>query len=119
MAIRKIKIKIFNTEQELKDFVPFNKANSTILRKKKICFAHSSEGIFAVADKCPHHGASLSGGWCSQRNSIVCPLHRYDFDLRTGKGLSGISDCIETYPITITSEGVFLEMTEGWSFWGK
>jgi nitrite reductase/ring-hydroxylating ferredoxin subunit len=117
MARRKIRVKIFENQEELENNVPLKRANSMRVRGKNICLARSAEGIFAVQDKCPHNGASLSHGWVSDRNSIVCPLHRYDFDLKTGRGLSGIADCLETYPIIITDKGVFLEIEEGFSFW--
>lgn len=117
MARRTVRIKIFKTKEELENNVPLMRTLQMRVRNKNICIAHSREGIFAVSDKCPHNGASLSLGWVSERCSVVCPIHRYDFDLKTGRGLSGIADCLDTYPIVINEAGVFLEMTEGFSFW--
>lgn len=114
-------IKIFENETELKNYVAFLKVNTIIVEGKKICLAHTSKGIFAIQEKCPHNGASLQFGFCNDKdNSIVCPLHRYHFSLETGRALSGIADAGRTYPIKITEQGVLLgikEFTWSWKFW--
>ncbi len=40
----------------------------------------------AIEDACNHAGASLTAGDCStmRPHCVVCPLHGYVFDLRTG-----------------------------------
>lgn len=48
-----------------------------------ILLAHTSDGIVAVDDRCPHMSAPLSLG--SLEGCVVaCPLHEGRFDLRTG-----------------------------------
>lgn len=114
-------IKIFETETELHNFVPLNKLNTLIIEGRKICLAHTSKGVFAIQDKCPHNGASLSFGYCNNAdNSIVCPLHRYHFSLETGRALSGIADAGRVYPIESDEKGVYLGIKEyrfDWKFW--
>lgn len=80
--------------------------------KKKICLAHTSEGFFAVNDKCPHNGASLGNGFCTAEGSVVCPVHRYHFDLKSGRAKSGLGDVVETYPIEIRDDGVYIGFKE-------
>ena len=49
-----------------------------------VLFAHTSNGIVAVDDRCPHMAAPLSIG--SLDDCIVnCPLHDGRFDLATGE----------------------------------
>ena len=79
---------------------------------KTICIAHTEEGLFALDDKCPHNGASLSNGKCTTNNAVVCPVHRYQFDLKTGRAKSGLGDVAITYPIKHTEEGVFVGISE-------
>lgn len=104
--------RIFPSESAAKQQVPAGRAATISVVGKKICIAHSKEGLFAVNDRCPHNGASLGRGYCSEENSIVCPLHRYHFDLRTGRARSGIADVVETYPLDIREDGVFIGLTE-------
>ena len=84
------------------------------LKGEKICVTRTDQGFFAVQDKCPHNGASLSKGFCSKQNEIVCPLHRYSFDLKSGKATSGSGFALKTYPIEIKSNGVFIGIKARW-----
>lgn len=111
-------IKIFESRTELESCVPLKRAWQVEADRKSICIVHASDGFYAVQDKCPHNGASLSRGYCSDVNSIVCPLHRYHFDLKTGRALSGIGDRLVTYPLKIEDNGVYLGIEDrGWSWW--
>jgi 3-phenylpropionate/trans-cinnamate dioxygenase ferredoxin subunit len=83
--------------------------------RKKICLARTAEGFFAVDDKCPHNGASLGNGYCTE-NSVVCPLHRYHFDLKTGRAKSGLGDVVRAYPLQAREDGLFIGFEEtSWS----
>ena len=104
--------RIFPSEAAAKAQVPLSRAVTLRVVGKKICIAHTKEGLFAVNDSCPHNGASLGHGWCTEENSIVCPVHRYHFDLRTGRAKSGISDVVRTYPLDVREDGVYIGFEE-------
>ena len=109
--------KVFESAELAKRRIPFNKAETVTVKGKKICIAHTREGLFAVNDKCPHNGASLGMGQCTEENSIVCPVHRYHFDLKTGRAKSGIGDVADTYPLEIREDGVYIGFQErNWKF---
>lgn len=74
-----------------------------------ICRTDEDE-IVALHDRCPHAGKRLSDGWCEQ-GRVICPYHRYSFDLKTGMG-SGTG--VDTYEVVETEEGLFLSIP-GWS----
>ncbi|MGZ3863838.1 MAG: Rieske (2Fe-2S) protein [Bacteroidia bacterium] len=104
--------KIFSSEEEMKNNIAFRRTYSTQIDGKKICIVHGIDGFYAVRDKCPHNGFPLSAGHCTEQNSIVCPVHRYHFDLKTGKALSGMGTRVETFPIKITENAVLLGIEE-------
>ncbi len=108
--------KIFDSGDELNNNVASGATYTLEVDRKKICLVHGTEGIFAIRDKCPHNGFPLSQGKCTDQNSIVCPAHRYHFDLKTGKALSGMAIRVETYPIKIADNGVFLGVEE-YNWW--
>ena len=56
--------------------------------------------VFALSAKCPHAGGDLTQGWCKE-GKLICPVHRYSFDLKTGKGSEGQNDYIDSYPVEI------------------
>jgi nitrite reductase/ring-hydroxylating ferredoxin subunit len=84
------------------------------LKGEKICLVRSQKGFYAVQDTCPHNGASLSRGTCSEKNEIVCPLHRYSFDLESGKATSGGAFALKTYPVEMKSDGVYIGIKAKW-----
>ncbi len=55
--------------------------------------------FFAVDDACPHAGASL--GYGRIRNGcLVCPLHFWEFDVKTGECLR-FGSPVATYPVRV------------------
>jgi nitrite reductase/ring-hydroxylating ferredoxin subunit len=105
-------LKLFESLTAANNQVAVGRVTTIQAGKKKICVAHTTEGFFAVNDKCPHNGASLGNGFCTDEGSVVCPVHRYHFDLKTGRAKSGGGDFVQTYPIEIREDGVFIGFEE-------
>lgn len=107
-------IKIYESEEAMVHNLLPGRLMRLELRGNNICLSRNENGVFAVQDKCPHNGASLSRGYCSPNNEIICPLHRYSFDLSSGKATSGGAFAVQTYPIEIKSDGVWLGIKAKW-----
>ncbi|KAG6821268.1 hypothetical protein H0H93_002378 [Arthromyces matolae] len=61
--------------------------------------------IYVMESSCPHLGADLSHADIEEYESsvvAVCPWHRYDFDLRTGKSETGLRAC--TYSVEVITD---------------
>jgi nitrite reductase/ring-hydroxylating ferredoxin subunit len=82
---------------------------------KNICLVGYDGNIFALSARCPHAGGDLSAGWC-KNEKLICSIHRYSYDLRTGKGSEGQNDYIETYPVEIRGQTIYVGFS---SFWDK
>jgi nitrite reductase/ring-hydroxylating ferredoxin subunit len=64
--------------------------------------------LHAVADRCPHAGATLSEGELDQR-VVTCPRHGSQFDVCTGERLRGPADTgVATYPVVVAGGQVSL-----------
>jgi len=100
--------KIFPSADAAKKQIPLNTAETIEVNGKRICVAHSSQGIFAVNNKCPHNGFSLGQGFCTDDNTIVCPLHRYRFDLRTGRSVNAAGYYLDTFPLEAREDGLYI-----------
>jgi len=100
--------KLFDSIDAINAQVAIGKVTTINVGRKKICLAHTADGFFAVNDKCPHNGGSLGNGYCTAEGSVVCPVHRYHFDLRTGRAKSGLGDFVQTYPLEIRDDGVYI-----------
>jgi nitrite reductase/ring-hydroxylating ferredoxin subunit len=100
-------IKVFEpTVLQSDDFL-----KTVIADGKKLCAVKSGADFFFSQAYCPHAGAVLSGGWCKQ-GKLICPFHRYEYDLKTGRGAPGQHDYIELYPAEVREDGVYVGIQE-------
>jgi len=44
---------------------------------------------------------------------IVCPLHRYKYDPKTGRNVSGEGYFLKTFRAEVREDGVFVDMPAG------
>ena len=54
--------------------------------------------LFALADHCPHRGRALSGGRVEEGH-VVCPWHRMQFAIATGKARHGTCSNTEAFEV--------------------
>jgi nitrite reductase/ring-hydroxylating ferredoxin subunit len=80
---------------------------------KKLCLVNNDDRFFALGSKCPHAGADLTNGWCENKK-LVCPFHRYSYDLETGRGSSGQNDFVHTYPVEIRNNDIYVGVPSLW-----
>ncbi|WP_300602674.1 Rieske 2Fe-2S domain-containing protein [Niabella sp.] len=80
---------------------------------KHLCIARFHERLFACAAKCPHAAAPLAGGYVNVQGDIVCPVHRYKFNLETGRNTTGEGYFLKTYPVEEREDGWYVAMEKG------
>jgi len=51
---------------------------------RELVVVRDGDTVHALADACPHQGASLAGGRVAGER-LRCPAHGLEFDLRTGR----------------------------------
>lgn len=79
---------------------------------KTICIGNKSEVLTACTAKCPHAGGMLADGHIDALGNIVCPLHRYKFNLHNGRNVSGEGYFLRTLPIETRADGLFVGIEE-------
>jgi nitrite reductase/ring-hydroxylating ferredoxin subunit len=85
---------------------------------KTLCIARHSDRLLACASKCPHAGGHLSEGYVDALGNIVCPLHRYKFNMETGRNVTGEGYYLKTYPVELRPDGVYIGFKEkNWLGW--
>jgi nitrite reductase/ring-hydroxylating ferredoxin subunit len=82
---------------------------------KKICLVKVDDDFFATQSRCPHAGGDLSQGFCKDKK-LICAIHRYEYDLQTGRGAAGQGDYIDIYPLDRREDGLYIGFKENWSF---
>jgi 3-phenylpropionate/trans-cinnamate dioxygenase ferredoxin subunit len=82
---------------------------------KKICIGRYKELLFAIAYTCPHAGGIMAHGFIDALGNVVCPLHRYKYDMSNGRNVSGEGYYLKHWPLEVREDGVWVGMEK--SFW--
>jgi len=100
------------------DSIPENEGGCVKIKDKQIAifnFTQTSEW-FATDNQCPHKMQMiLSRGMLGDQAGepkVACPYHKKTFSLHTGECMSGEEYKIQTYPVKIEHNDVFIGMTE-------
>lgn len=90
-------LKKFNEGGEFTKSFPFG----------EVLFVKKESEIYAFINNCPHQGQKMQG--CSIENGrVICPVHKYKFDVETGRG-HGLY--LDFYPLEEHKDGFFLLRT--------
>ena len=85
--------------------LPTNQIIACMAGDKPISILLLNGKLFAFAANCPHAGAPLCEGYVDAKGSIVCPLHFYKFDPKTGRSAGEDGYKLSTYPTQINEDG--------------
>jgi nitrite reductase/ring-hydroxylating ferredoxin subunit len=98
--------------------IDFNTNNIAVAdtNNKKICVARFKDELFAFAYKCPHAGGLLAEGYIDALGNIVCPLHRYKFNMENGRNVTGEGYYLKHWPVKIETNGVYVGFEAGGIF---
>jgi nitrite reductase/ring-hydroxylating ferredoxin subunit len=83
---------------------------------KKVCIGRFNEQVFAFAYKCPHAGGIMADGYIDIMAdlfidalvNVVCPLHRYKYDMKNVRNVSGEGYYLRHWPIEQREDGVYI-----------
>ncbi len=82
------------------------------INNQKVTISKYNDQLFACAHKCPHAGGIMSNGFIDASGNIVCPIHRYKFDLKSGRNVSGEGYYLKIYPIEYKPDGIYIGFEE-------
>jgi nitrite reductase/ring-hydroxylating ferredoxin subunit len=99
-------IKVFASAEDAKSKLQPNKPQLLIVDGVRICIVLRNERFFAVEDACPHNGQSLSKGNVNHFGELICPLHAYRFQLKTGRETEERCRDLKIYPIQAGEDGI-------------
>lgn len=87
------------------------------LAGKLYTLARYKDTYYAFAHKCPHASGLMAEGFIDAQGQVVCPLHRYRFNMANGRNTSGEGYFLKTYPVEIREDGIYIGL-EDKGFWG-
>ena len=99
---------------EHEDLLPWQANDMCVIEAdgKKMTLARIREDFFVFAHKCPHASGILADGFIDATGNVVCPVHRYKFDMRNGRNVSGEGYHLKTYVAEKRADGIFLGIEE-------
>ena len=77
--------------------------------EKKIAVFHVGDNFHAISNTCPHKGGPLGEGAVSG-DTVTCPLHAWEFNVKTGESLTVPEQGVERFKVTIENGDVFVEV---------
>lgn len=75
---------------------------------KKLCIARFKDTYYSFSYKCPHASGIMADGFIDALGQVVCPLHRYRFNMQNGRNVSGEGYFLKTYPVEHREDGLFV-----------
>ncbi len=87
------------------EMLPDLKIRKVKLGNREIGIVRNGEKFFGFNAYCPHRGASLIQGTI-HFGEIICPLHHYRFELKTGQSKTGDCSDLETFPCQLSDAGL-------------
>lgn len=93
------------------DELPEGRVKPVTCGVQTICLTHHQGQYAALSNKCPHQGGPLGEG-SIENGWLHCPWHGWDFDPLTGKPPGGYDDGIETFPVEVREDGVYVALED-------
>jgi len=76
---------------------------------RSILLMHTSAGIFACPNRCPHEDYPLSEGDLSDAGTLRCNWHNWSFDLVSGCTLVG-GDSLERFAVDLRANRIWIAL---------
>jgi nitrite reductase/ring-hydroxylating ferredoxin subunit len=85
------------------DDLPLGTMKMMKVGDRRLCVAHTADGVFAIDNACPHEGYGLVQGDLVG-NTVTCAWHNWKFDVTTGECTLGEED-IAAHPVHVRPSG--------------
>jgi len=87
--------------------LPEGRVMTVSAANKTFCLTHH-QGTYACLDnRCPHQGGPMGEG-SIEEGYLRCPWHGWDFDPLTGKPPGGFDDGLDTFPVEVRKDGIYI-----------
>ena len=78
---------------------------------RQIALFHTSRGVLACNNRCPHEGYPLREGSLDDRCILTCNWHNWKFDLQSGRNLYG-GEGLRIWPTEIRGGDVWIDLAD-------
>lgn len=89
--------------------IPLGRALQLRVGDKDIAILKVGEEFHVLDAYCPHKGGPLAAGWI-ENGSVFCPLHGWEFDLRTGACKTNPEKPVTCYPVRVVGNEIQVQI---------
>lgn len=82
--------------------IPPGKGKAVTVNQVAVAVFNLGGEFYAIANTCPHRGGPLGEGDLSG-DTVTCPWHGFQFDVKTGESADGRPMRIASYPTRVAS----------------
>ncbi|MEJ2539140.1 MAG: thiamine pyrophosphate-binding protein [Gemmatimonadota bacterium] len=93
------------------DELPEGRVTSVTCAHRTLCLTHVQGKYGALDNHCPHQGGPLGEG-SIEKGLLRCPWHGWDYDPLTGLPPGDFDDGVETFPVEVRDDGVYVAIPE-------
>lgn len=91
------------------DELPADEMRLVTVRQRKIVLMRVDDDVYAFQNACPHKSGPLNEGTLhTGRSEIICPWHRFRFDLKSGASVTNPALVARTYPVSVRDGQIFV-----------
>lgn len=91
------------------DELPSGEMRGVVVDGVKVLVVNLDGEVFAYQDRCLHMGVPLSQGWF-EGASLVCFLHGWEYDARTGETIRPPGSCLERFAVRVEDGAVWVSV---------
>jgi nitrite reductase/ring-hydroxylating ferredoxin subunit len=90
------------------------KAKSFKIEEFEIAIVNLNSNFYAISNICPHQHTKIVNGSDAiiEGENIVCPMHGWSFEIKTGKPVYG-SGRLKTFELKIKNDEIWLIIEDG------
>jgi nitrite reductase/ring-hydroxylating ferredoxin subunit len=101
-----------NSKSQIEAMIPKLVIKKVRVGDRQIALVRMREEFYAFSSSCPHRGASLIDGSINGIGEIICPLHNYRFDIKTGQVKSGSCGDLEVFHCELSEDGLTITLPD-------
>ena len=88
--------------------LPSGEAALVLVNGEDVALFRRGDEVFAIGNQCPHQGGNLCDGFI-EGDIVTCPLHGWEFDLRSGACMTVPGESVPCYGVTVDGGAILLE----------
>lgn len=84
------------------------KGTTVFVNERDIALYKFEGDFYALDNTCVHRQGKLGDGWMDGAN-VICPLHQWDYDVRTGISRWNNQETVAVYPVRVEGDSVQID----------